>query len=163
MAEQSLEEYLGDVLNNRIPVVKELADLPSLWRNAPPESSDSNHLGLPDRLTLLAMFIDIADTKPWAREGLRRLLRELLAKGEPVPGMLISWAVHQFAWGEPAPRRGRPEDSDRNFRVLAVFEVLRAEQYTREAAMALIAEHLVCEPETIRSIIRNLEKYLRPR
>ena len=163
MAEQSLEEYLGDVLNNRIPVVKELADLPSLWRDAPLESYGSNHLGLPDRWTLLAIFIDMADTKPWAREGLRRLLRELLEKDGPIPDPLVRWVLHQFARGDPAPRRGRPEESDRNFRVLAVFEVLRAEQYTREAAMALIAEHLVCEPETIRSIIRNLEKYLRPR
>ena len=56
------------------------------------------------------MYIDLADTKQWAREGVRSTLRELLAKGEPVPGMLISWAVHQFAWGEPAPRSlaGKP-------------------------------------------------------
>ena len=32
MADKALEDYLDDVLNDRIPVIPKLADLPSLWR-----------------------------------------------------------------------------------------------------------------------------------
>ena len=85
MADKALEDYLDDVLNDRIPVIPKLADLPSLWREAPAEASDSSHSGDPDRLTWLAMYIDMADTKPWARDGLRGLLQEVLENGEPVP------------------------------------------------------------------------------
>ena len=159
MAEQSLEEYLGDVLNFRIPGIPKLEEYPSYWRKTPPEASDSNDRGYPAWWPWLAMYIDLADTKPWAREGLRGLLRELLEKGEPVPGMLISWAVHQFAWGEPAPRRGRPEDSERNVRVLVVFMWLQIEGYHRDEAMGVIADQMVCDPETVRSIIRKFEKH----
>ena len=85
MADKALEDYLDDVLSNRMPVIPKLADLPSLWREASAETSDSSHSGDPDRLTWLAMYIDMADTKPWARDGLRGLLQELLENGEPVP------------------------------------------------------------------------------
>ena len=160
MADKALEDYLDDVLNDRIPVIPKLADLPSLWRAASAEASDSSHSGDPDRLTWLAMYIDMADTKPWARDGLRGLLQELLENGEPVPDLLSCWVHHQYAQGDPAPRRGRPEESERDFGVLAVFKVLLEREYSREAAMDLIADLMSCEPETVRSIIRKLERYL---
>ena len=160
MADKALEEYLGDVLNNRMPVIPELADLPSLWRDTPAEASDSSHPGFTSRWMYLAMYIDMADTKPWARDGLRGLLRELLENGEPVPGMLILWGLQQYVQGDPAPRRGRPEESERDFRVLAGFMVLLEQGYSREAAMGVIADLMSYETETIRSIIRKLERYL---
>ena len=104
MADKALEDYLDDVLNDRIPVIPKLADLPSLWRAASAEASDSSHSGDPDRLTWLAMYIDMADTKPWARDGLRGLLQELLENGEPVPDLLSCWVHHQYAQGDPAPQ-----------------------------------------------------------
>ena len=159
MADKALEEYLGDVLNNRMPVIPELADLPSLWRDTPTEASDSSHPGFTSRWTFLAIYINLADTNPWAREGLRGLLRELLENGEPVPALLGAWGLQQYVQGDPAPRRGRPEESERDFRVLAVFKVLLEQGYSREAAMGVIADQMFCEPETVRSIIRKLEKY----
>ena len=160
MADKALEDYLDDVLNDRIPVIPKLADLPSLWRAASAEASDSSHSGDPDRLTWLAMYIDMANTKPWARDGLRGLLQELLENGEPVPDLLSCWVHHQYAQGDPAPRRGRPEESERDFGVLAVFKVLLEREYSREAAMCFIAERMFCDQETVRSIIRKLERYL---
>ena len=91
MAEQTREEWLGDVLNNEIPVIPELADLPSLWRETPTEGFDLNRPGDLTRLEWLAGYIYLADTEPWARDGLRRLLRELLENGEPVPALLGVW------------------------------------------------------------------------
>ena len=46
------------------------------------------------------------------------------------------------------------------FRVLAVFTLLRFEDYSREAAMDKIADLMSCEPETVRSIIRKYRRYL---
>ena len=163
MAEQSMEEFLGDVLNNKIPVITELGDLPSVWRDTPPGEPDPNHPGFPNRAALLDTYIGTAETKRWARDGLRRLLGELLDNGEPVPQPLGWWAIRQCAQGDPAPSRGRPEESDRDFRVSVVFALLQFEGFTCEAAMGFIAERLVCEPETVRSILRKLRRELSSR
>ena len=160
MADKALEDYLGDVLNNRMPVISKLADLPSFWRLAPAEESDSSHPEFPSRLTLVAMYIYMADSTPWARDGLRGLLSELLENGEPVPALLGAWGLQQYVQGDPAPKRGRPEESERDFRVLAVFMVLLEQGYSREAARGVIADSMSYETETVRSIIRKLERYL---
>ena len=160
MTEQTREEWLGDVLNSEIPVITELADLPSLWRETPTEGFDLNRPGDLTRLEWLAGYIYLADTEPWARDGLCRLLRELLENGEPVPALLGVWALLQYAQGDPAPKRGRPEDSERDFRVLAVYTLLRFNEYSREDAMGLIADRMFYAPETVRSIIRK-DKYKR--
>ena len=158
MEEQSFEDILSDVLHGRIPGIPKLEDLPSLWRNHPWEESDPDHPELPLRLALLAGYINLADTKPWAREGLRALLRELLAKGEDMPGLLVQWVLDQYARGDPAPRRGRPEESERDYHVVAGFTLLLEQKYTREAAIDKIAEVMSYEPDGIRYIIRKHEK-----
>ena len=155
MAKPSMEKYLGDVLNHRRPVIRELADLPFLLRITPLAASDSSHPGELTQEMLLAMYIDMADTTPWAREGLRRLVQEKLANDEPVPELLIPWVLHQFVRGDPPPKPGRPKESDRDFRVLSVFSVLREQGWTSEAAMGDIADLMDYAPETIRSIIRK--------
>ena len=104
MADKALEDYLDDVLNNRISVIPKLADLPSLWREASAEASDSSHSGDPDRLTWLAMYIDMADTKPWARDGLRGLLQELLENGETSPCSLELLGPPSICPGRPCPQ-----------------------------------------------------------
>ena len=111
----------------------------------------------PLRLALLACYINLADTKPWAREGLRALLRELLAKGEDMPGLLVQWVLDQYARGDPAPRRGRPEESERDYHVVAGFTLLLEQKYTREAAIDKIAEVMSYEPDGIQYIIRKHE------
>ena len=60
------------------------------------------------------------------------------------------------------PKATLPPDADaeRDFRVLAVFTLLRVEDYSREAAMDKIADLMSCEPETVRSIIRKYSRYL---
>ena len=45
MANKALEDYLGDVLNFRIPGIPKLEEFPSYWRKTPPEASDSNDRG----------------------------------------------------------------------------------------------------------------------
>ena len=161
--EQAFKKFLGDVLNNRIPVITELADLPSLWRDTSSGEPDPDHPGFPNRAALLYTMIGIAGTQPWAREGLRRLLVYLSKNGEGIPQPLGWWVIHQYACGGPPPKRGRPKESDRDFRVSVVYLLLRHHGYSREEAFDLIAELIYCEPETIRSIIRKFEKALASR
>ena len=88
---------------------------------------------------------------------MRTLLRELLENHEPVPDLLSMWALHKYAKGNPSPRRGRPEEVNRNFRVWVVFNLLQRRKYSREAAFNLMAELMNYDTETIRSIIRKCE------
>ena len=165
MAEQSLqdEEFLRDVLNDKIPVIPKLADLPGLWRETPEDAYDPDHPGFRLRLSYLVACIVLADTKPWAREGLRQLHRELLENGEPVPPLLDGWLHDQLAQGEPASRRGRPEESDRDLRVLTMFKTLSDEGLTRQDAIFKIADWMDCSHETVRSILHKHRAALRDR
>ena len=160
MANQDLEKWLCPIVNDEVPAIPKLSDLPGLWREYPPEASDPNHPAYADRMTWLVLYIVLANSKPWAREGLRKLLRALLENDEPVPPLLSGWVNDQFAQGEPTPSRGRPEESDRNFRVLTVYTWLWIHGYTREAALGHIANWMVCEPESVRSIIRKFGRIL---
>ena len=157
MCEQMLREALSLVLNDENGVIPDRADLPFMWRNIPAEDPDSTYPAYPARFILLASYINWSHTKLWAREGLRTLLRELLENHEPVPDLLSMWALHQYAKGNPSPRRGRPEEVNRNFRFWVVFNLLQRRKYSREAAFNLIAELMNYDTETIRSIIRKCE------
>ena len=116
--------------------------MPSWWREAPAEASDRKH---PRGLTqgqLVAKYINMAQTQPKAREGLRSLLRELLENGEPVPALLGAWALLQYAQGDPAVLRGRPVEIDQIILVLTSYWLLRDLGYAREDAIFIIAEKM---------------------
>ena len=148
MAEKSLEQFLSDVLNGRIPAVARLADLPAWWRRTPPGFA---------RQELLDKYIDKASTEAWANEGLRALLRYLLESFVKPPPDLVEWAVQRCAYGDPPPKRGRPEEVDDDNLVTAVFAILQANGYSREAAICFIADETSRGQETIRSKIRKLK------
>ena len=159
--EQALKEYLRGVLNDTNPVITKLADLPSVWRDTPAGEPDPDHPGFPNQTALLYSYIGMADTQPQAREGLRSLLGEMRESGEDVPTPLVWWAVDQFVQGNPPPKRGRPEEWDRDLRVSVVFSMLLLEGYSREDAIGLIADVMAYAPETIRSVVRKLERDIR--
>ncbi len=147
MANQSLEQFVSDVLNGRITGVTPLADLPALWKERPSGVSQEN---------LLLMYISTARTEGWAREGLRRLLKELWESDEGVPYPLAMWAVEQYIYGDPPPKRGRPEDADEDNLIAAVYSMLRAYGYSYEGAIGLIADAKSRDRDTMRSRIRKL-------
>ena len=130
MAEKSLEQFLSDVLNGRIPAVARLADLPAWWRRTPPGFA---------RQELLDTYFAKASTEAWANEGLRALLRYFLESFVKPPPDLVEWAVQRCAYGDPPPKRGRPEKVDRDNRVVSVFTFLRVHGYSYEASIGFIA------------------------
>lgn len=156
MPELSFEEFLRGVLAGEIPAIPKLGDTPRLvLRRYPPQVSDPRHPQYSEWMKWQAAFIRLADLKPSVREGIRNYIRELQEKGEPVPLLFRDWAVAEFAKGEPAPRRGRKEDVDRDFRVYNVYTVLWRHGFSWGAAIDYIAKLTVNEPETIRSILRK--------
>ena len=157
MDKQFSKKFIDIALSSENGLVPERADLPSWWRVIPPEMPHPRNPNIPLRSALLRTYVHSSDTKQWAREGLRRLLSEFLDNGEDVPEILKEWALHQCAKDTPTPSRGRPEEADRNLRVCALFLLVQKYGGSRETAFNLIAYHLVCEPETVRSIVRKWE------
>ena len=152
---EHLPKKFCDILNTDNGVIPGPIDLSSLWQLIPPEKPNPRNPKYSARFALLRTYVRHSLTKQWAREELRGLLRELLHKREPVPALLQGWALYQCATDTPKPSRGRPEEVDRNLRVCTIFVLMQRDGYSREAAFNLIAEYLVCAPETVRSIVRK--------
>ena len=158
MAERTIDEFYSGVLNDEIQAIPRLHDVPGLvLRRYPPEVSAPYHPKYLEWRTWQVLFINLADSYTWARKGLRKYVGDLLVDGEDIPPILGRWAIDQFAKGEPAPRRGRPDESDRDFRVSTIYTMLWLNGYTRAAAVEQIATWMVCEPETVRSITRKFK------
>ena len=160
MAEQYGEEWISEALDDRTTAIPELSDLLGLWEATLPDELDPDHPECLLRESYVYACTVLADTKPWAWEGLERLLNYLLENGEPLPRLLHSWALNQYMTGRPAPRPGRPEKSERDLRVSVVFTMLRCDGYTREKAIGIIADKMNCPEDTIGSIIYKHRKAL---
>ena len=155
MAHQNHEKWVCDLLHGNNQAFPKLSDLPVFWRATPPEELDPDHPGLRTRESLVEACIILADTNPWAKAGLNNLLDYLSETGEPVPKRLKDWAFYRDTAGLPGPRPGRPKESERDHRVLTVFEMLRDERHTRNEAIDIIADCINYSPDTIRSIIHK--------
>ena len=163
MDDPVLDRVLDEVLNNKVQVIPEFADLPRRWREAPAEASDRKHPSEPTKEELVARYFPLAFTQPLAREGLRRLYVELTMNGEPIPYLLRWWNRCLLFLGDPPPRRGRPHKVDRDVRVGTMFKFLGEYGYSRENAIACIAETMGIPDETIRSVILKNSISLRSR
>ena len=104
MADQTLDKFYSGVLNDEIQAIPKLSDVPGLvLRRYPPQVSDPNHPKYSEWRKWQVLFINLAKSHPWAREGLRKYVLDLRADGEDVPPLLGGWAIDQFAQGEPGP------------------------------------------------------------
>ena len=156
-----LDRVIGDVLNGNVDVIPEFADLPRRWREAPEDASDRENPWDPAKDELVARYILLAFTQPQAREGLRRLTLELIKTGEPIPEFLLCWNRWLLILGDPPLRPGAPHKIDRDARVGIAFKLLGKCEYTREEAIAHIAEWKRVSDETIRTAINNNRIHLR--
>ena len=130
-----------------------LADLPRKW--------DRPGRTAPDvyRVLLVWHYNRIADTKPWAWEGLCNLLNHLRDNEEEIPDHLLSWAL-DFACGRRTPPKlvGRKPDDDRNARILRTLEDLQRDRVTRAEAIRQIAELMNLSPEAVISAVRKAQR-----
>lgn len=160
-----LRELIRAAVLNEDGTFPELRDLlPHSWDRIPADAMDADLPRYTQRTTLLASYSNWAFTKPWAWEGLRRLLEMLRDRNEPIPEILQWWA-YDVAIGRrkpPGSGRGRPAKSERNARIVGAMRMLRAHGFSREAAIEEIAAAAPGMPfETVRSAVRKYEEELK--
>ena len=153
---------IDDVLNEKVSIAPDFANLPRRWREAPAEASGSKHPGGTTREELLANYVTLAPTQPHALEGLQRLYLELTTNGEPIPPLLSWWNDCLRVLGDPPPKLGRPRKLDRDGRILTLFRWLGTLGFTREAAIDILADRTHYSANNIRSIVRQYRISLRP-
>ena len=76
-----------------------------------------------------------------------------LDQGRPLAGVLALWAA-TVAVGRTPPRHNANEDRD--WRVLAVANVLMRRGYSERAAVHMVAPEINKSPEAIYSILRKI-------
>ena len=158
-----LDRVLEEVLNGNVDVIPEFADLPRRWREAPADASDRENPWDPTKDELLARYIWLAFTQKWAREGLRGLNQELTRNREPIPGLLRWWNHCLRVLGNPPTRRGPEYKVDRDARVSIAYKFLGSLGWTKEDALARIAETMECSDQTVKSVIDKKRISLRYR
>ena len=157
-----LDRVLDELLNGKVDVIPKFTDLPRRWREAPEKESDREHPWDPTKDELLGKFIGLAVTQQFAREELRRLYDELTTNGEPIPDLLQGWNDILSVLGDPPSRPGPRRKVDRDGWAGVAFKLLGVYGYTREEAIARIAETLGVSDETIRTAINKNRIHLGP-
>ena len=152
------KEKLNTIINEE-GYFPELADLP-IWLGAfPPDIRSSKFPAFPMRDILLYSYVNWSHTKPWAWEGLRRLLRTLLERGEPIPEILQEWANAKASEKiePPGQGRGRKENADRDARIMAILRAFRSKGHSLEKAKEVIADAINLSPEAVESVIKKVK------
>ena len=147
MDDKKMRGTVAAIINNEGRSIPALADLPARW-----DLLEGNEK---ERGILLTVYRAYAERKHWAWEGLRRLLDELVKRGEPLPDPLKLWACRTVLRDPP---RSWGETEDINYRTLIAFDWLRKNKVKRDDAFALIADANNEKTETVRSRVRNAEK-----
>ena len=159
MTVPSVDE-LRDFIDNPDGWFPELEDLPVWWDLIPPDELADELPSYRERDVLIMSYSNWAFSKPWAWEGLRRLLETLRERREAIPEPLAAWAfaVATGSRTEPGTGPGRPTEAERDFRIAVVVRRLRADGYTREEAEVLVAQAAVMHHETVRSALRRVRR-----
>ena len=89
----------------------------------------------------------------WAWDELQRRLRVCLDAHRLPTGVLAHWAA-MVAAGRKPPRYN--ENEDRDWRVLAVVNVLVGRGESERAAVHLVAEEISRGPEAVYSVLRKI-------
>ena len=103
----------------------------------------------------LASLSNWSFTQRWAWNELQRRVRVCLDQGRPLAGVLALWAA-TVAVGRTPPRHNANEDRD--WRVLAVANVLMRRGYSERAAVHMVAPEINKSPEAVYSILRKIRQ-----
>ena len=173
MTDELTEEERADIrtfVENEDDGYPGLSDLPKLWDaigpDTPAKVMDGRAFhGVTERELTLLRYLVYARTKRWAWDGLDRLHKVLMERGDKIPEVLqnhINDAYHELLKRPPNPRRSpvfSPKD-DRDFRIMVVIRYLR-ERRTREQAIADVAEAMRVKEGRVASVVRKMERFWR--
>ena len=101
----------------------------------------------------VASLSNWSSTQRWAWDELQRRVRVCLAAGRLPAGVLAHWAA-TVAAGRELPRNN--ENEDRDWRVLAVVNVLVRRGESERKAVHQVAEEISRTPEAVYSILRKM-------
>ena len=147
---ESIRAFVDD------PDVPTLADLPARWdavSAAPLGTMPDSGRRFTRRDLLLWYYAPWARSRRWAWDGMQALARHLMDRGEDLPEHLLRWACLVATDRLPRPRSRANEDRDNRF--WRVLHQLRSAGYTREAAIAAIAEAMSMPEATVRSALEK--------
>ncbi len=132
-----------------------LANLPAMWTRASIFSPADDLI----RELLVWHYDRMADTKPWAWEGLGQLLTTLRARKEEIHPRLHSWAL-DVASGRRTPPRpvGRKANDERDARFLYVLETLQGRGVTRADAIRQIAQEYHLSTGAVITAVRRAKQ-----
>ena len=150
----------------------DLSDLPKFWDAIGPDApakvvDGSTFPGVTERELALLRYLVYARTnnKRWAWDGLDRLHKVLMERGDKIPEPLqnhINEAYHGLRKRPPNPERSpeySPKD-DRDFRIMLAIRYLRKRR-TREQAIADVAEAMRVKEGKIESVVRKMDRFWR--
>ena len=155
-------------INNEDSSYPDLSDLSAFWDAIGPDSPAKVRDGrifprVTQRGLMLAQYLVYARTKRWAWDGLDRLHKVLMQRGDEIPDVLqkhINEAYHGLLTRPLNPNRSpefSPQD-DRDFRIMLVIRDLR-ERRTREQAIADVAEATRAKEGKVESVVRKMERF----
>lgn len=137
-----------------------LYDLPGAWDWL--ERENVKALATLAQQYWLVKYLEASPTESWAWEGLQRLLRTLLDRGEPIPGPLQSWALDVASGRRKPPHRGKgpPRKDDRDQRLYVALRMFVAEhpEVPKERAILVLADAMDMNADTVMSAIRKARR-----
>lgn len=163
---QDVLDSIRDFILNKDGSDPDLADmLVAFWDRGDPDAPDPRLPQYPLGVTLLASYLNFSHTKRWAWDGLERLFRVLVERGEPIPDILQEHVnrVHLELVKPPRkPRNPRyaPQDA-RDFRLVRVRNVLCGMGFTKRDAENAIMDALVdhVHEDTLRNAFRKMRRF----
>lgn len=153
-------KMVDNLLQNKIPLFPDRADLVSRWKKSPPERdadrSGSHEPETPSRSELLNMYINGTGLERSDRGQLRNLVGYLLDEGEKIPEDLSSWVHREYAGRNPRAKRGRPRLLKRDVTIVEAYMLLcmLVPDFSHEDAVEFIALRINRDTETVRPIVR---------
>ena len=147
----------------------DLSDLPAFWGAVGPDAPATVRTGgifpgVTQREIMLLRYLVYARVKRWAWDGLDRLHKVLMERGEPIPEPLqnhVNEAHHGLLKQPSNPNRNpryAPQD-DRDFRIMHVVRALCGQGRTREQAIAEVADAMGKKGDTVESAVKKMEGF----
>ena len=161
-------EQLDDIQSfvaNEDGGLPELADLPALWDSLAPDARAPDSPNYTARDVLIMSYVNWANQKRWAWDGLNQLLVTLEDRCEPIPNPLKVWAcsvISRQARGafKPPQKIRNPKfapGDGRDMRIMRVYNMLREGGWCEADAKEQIM--IALDGQDIRHVFRKMQNF----